>query len=195
MLGGALPSRRNFLMLTAGAGALALAGCANGGSVTTSIPTWVSAIQAIGTEVGQIVTQLPSSVPAATASQIQTIISEIQQAASAVGAASTQSAGQSTLSQIEAYINDLAPLVLPFVSAIPGGSIIGIIVAALPAIEVALNMLISTLSPTAKTLVSTAPALPASKKFGATPLQVSQQYLNLLLHKASARFGRRFHAK
>jgi hypothetical protein len=194
MLGGAMPSRRSFLMLSAGAGALAVSGCGiltnNTGTTTTA---WISAIQAIGAEAGQFVTQLSSvaGVPASVVSEAQTIIAEIQKAAAAVGSATTASVGQSVLQTIETYINDLAPLVLPFVSLIPGGSIIGLIVAALPAIEAMLNVAISNISSAAAQLAASAPALPASAKFGAVSIPVSQQYLNLLLNKASAKLGRK----
>ena len=133
-----------------------------------------------------------ANVPAATATQISTYITAIEQAVSAVGGSITQTQGQSVLDQIESAINAIAPLVLPFVSAIPGGSYIGLIVAALPALETAVGFLVSALTPAAVQVAQTAPPLPASATFGAINLPVSQQYLNLLISKAKA--SHRFHA-
>ena len=175
-----MQSRRNFLMLSTGFGALALAGCANS---PTGIPTWVSDIQAIGSEVGQVLALLPTSVPAATVTQIQTIISAIESAASAIGASSTQTQGQSVLIQIEGYINSLAPIVLPLLSAIPGIGpaigIIGIIVGALPEIEAAVNIVTSLLSSQAQALVTAAPQ-PASAALRSTRKRRAKFYIRLL---------------
>ncbi len=188
-------SRRMFLAATA-PGALALAGCGTTlipTPVTTAIPQWVSAIQAVGTEVGQLVAALPSSViPAGTVTEIQNVVATIQSIASGISAATTASAGQSALSQIEALINDLAPLILPFTSSIPTiGPIIGIVVAALPAIEALLTPFISLVSSTTQSLATLAPAVTtASGRYRAVFGQNSQAYLQLLLKKASSRYRR-----
>ena len=182
-------------LLISGASTVVLAGCASG---TFNVSAFAQAVQAIGTEIGSVVTLLPSSVPAATVSEIQTIVAAIQSLAAGAGTAASQVSGQALLQQIEGYINELAPIVLSILPAIPGvgsiASILGIIVAALPAIEAMVNIVSTFLSTTAQSLASAAPPLPASGRLRAMPsVSVSQQYLNMLEHKASARLGRKLH--
>lgn len=176
---------RRSLLITAAPGALALAGC--GTTTPSTTAAWVTELQAIGTMVTQILPQLVSvGLPASTQASVATIVGEIQQALAGVNAAMSQSQGASVLATIENYINDLAPLVLPFVSLIPGGSVIGLIVAALPAIEAAINI-VSSLTTQSVTLASTAPKLAASARLrGASTVQISQQYANLLVNRAQS---------
>jgi hypothetical protein len=185
--GGALPSRRRFLLLGAAALALPVFGCATTPNTT---PAWVAALQAIATEASSILPQLAAvGLSGAALASAQTIVKEIQAALSAIGVASTVSQGQAVLQQVETYINALAPLVLPFVAAVPGGTIIGLVVAALPAVETALNFVASLLTPVAQQLASSAPPLPASAGFGAP--SASQQYMNLLILRGQAKRARR----
>ena len=191
---------RRSLILTTAPAALALAGCAtSGGTTTFNVSNFSAAIQAIAAEVGQIIPTIAgvTSIPAATVSEIQSIVAEIQQVAAGVGQVSTATAGQSLLTTIEGYINDLAPIVLPLLSAIPGigsvASILGIIVAALPAIEAMVGIVITDLTSTAQSLATAAPAVPTtSGKFRAAFGQNSQYYLNLLVHRASGRLHSRY---
>jgi hypothetical protein len=185
--GGALPSRRRFLLLGAAALALPVFGCATTPNTT---PAWVAALQAIATEASSILPQLAAvGLSGAALASAQTIVKEIQAALSAIGVASTVSQGQAVLQQVETYINALAPLVLPFVAAVPGGTIIGLVVAALPAVETALNFVASLLTPVAQQLAASAPPLPASAGFGAP--SASQQYMNLLILRGQATRARR----
>lgn len=188
-------SRRRLLVFGAGASMFALAGCASSGTTTTTpnVSGWVTALQALAAEAGQIIPQLSQVAGFSSVEpQVQQIVAGIQQALSGVSSAWTQSQGQSALTTVENYINDLAPIVLPFVGMIPGvgtaGSVIGLIVASLPAIEAALNVALSALTPQATSLQQTAPPLPASARLGAAPpsASVSQQYVNLLISKVKA---------
>jgi len=182
-------SRRKFIALSGVAAiAVPLAGCAGLPFTPTLVQSAVTAIQAIGTEITQFLPQISSvaGISTSTVSAIATVVGLIQQAASAVGTATTQSSGAAILTQIETYINDLAPLVLPFLSLIPGGNILGIIIAALPAIEAAVGI-VSQLITQAASLAATAPPLPASARFGIGAAgSVSQAYLNLLVQRAQA---------
>ena len=175
-------SRRTLLATVAPGALLTLAGC---GTTPVNPSVWISGIQAIATEVGQIAGQLGAAgVSASVIAQVQSIVASIQAAASAVGGAVTQSAGQSILIQIEGYINALVPIIQPFLSLVPGvGSIIGIIVIALPAIEAALNIIVGLLSPAATALASNAPPLPLTAAPG---FDVHQAYLNMLIQRANA---------
>ena len=177
---------RRSLILTTAPAALALAGCAtSGGTITFSVANFTAAIQAIAAEVGEIIPTIAgvTSIPAATVSEIQSIVAEIQQVAAGVGQVSTATAGQTLLTQIEGYINDLAPIVLPLLSAIPGIGpaigIIGIIVGALPEIEAAVNIVTSLLSSQAQALVTAAPQ-PASAALRSTRKRRAKFYILLL---------------
>ena len=188
-------TRRTLLSSVAPGAALIAAGCA-GVSVSGQIPATVLAgIQAIGTEITQILPLISTAanIPASTVTEINSIVAQIQQATSVLSTASTASAGTSTLQTIETYINDLAPLVAPFLSLIPGvGSVLGLIIAALPALEAAAGILISLLSPAASAIP--APALPASARLRGTPTTMSQAYLNMLIARANAlRAARHLH--
>ena len=127
-------SRRALLLTTAPA-ALALAGCASSGGTTTfNVAAFAQAIQAVSDELGSVLSALPTgTIAAGTLSTIQTIIADIQSVATGVSSVVTPAAGASLLTTIESYINELAPIVLPLISAIPGigsaASIIGIVIA------------------------------------------------------------------
>ena len=186
-------SRRRLLTLAAG-GSLAafLAGCGTtGGSTTTTTTTvsgWVQAFQALAAEAQLIVPELTAvGLGGNTLTSVQAIVGDIESVLSGVSTAMTQTQGQSVLAQVEGYINNLAPLVLPFVSLIPGGSVIGLIVAALPAIEALVNFGISELSSVTAQLAASAPAPTVSAKLkGSVAAPTAQQYLNLLIQKAKA---------
>jgi hypothetical protein len=167
----AVSSRRALL---AGLGLLPLVACQTTTPVTPPAPipppAWVAGLEAIATEAQNALNQLAAvglnlnvTVTVGGVSMtVSQIISTIQTLAASIGSASTQAEGQATLTQIEDYINALAPLILPFVSLIPGGSIIGLIVAALPALETMLNIAVSILSPTAVQVAQSAPPAPTS---------------------------------
>jgi hypothetical protein len=174
-------------MVLAGATAIAggtLAGCATGTPTTGA--AWVTALESIASEIALAVPQLvEAGLGGNTLTSVQEVVAEIQQALSGVGAAITATAGQDVLVQVEGYINAIAPLVQPFLSLIPGGSIIGLIVAALPAIEALLNVAVTALTSVAQSLASSAPAVAASGKLRGTPsAALSQQYLILLEQRA-----------
>jgi len=187
-------SRRTLLFTTAPA-ALALAGCATTNGVTTfNVAAFAQAIQAISDQVGQFVAELPAgTIAASTLKVIQTIVGDIQTVAAGVAGVTTPAAGQSLLTTIEGYLNQLAPILLPLISAIPGigaaASIIGIIVAALPEIEAIVGM-VTALIPQAQTLASAAPPI-SSGKYRAVFGSNSAAYLNLLIHRAAAHHHRR----
>ena len=185
-------SRRTLLFTTAPA-ALALAGCATtGGTTTFNIGAFAQAIQAVSDELGAVLSALPTgSIAAGTLATIQTIIGDIKTVASGVGSVTTPAAGTSLLTTIEGYLNQLAPIILPLLSVIPGigpaMGILGIIVAALPAIEALVGM-VTALFPTTQTLAASAPPVTtASGRYRATFGVNSQAYLNLLIHRAAAR--------
>ena len=177
-------SRRTLLATVAPGAILTLAGC---GTTPVNPSVWIAGIQAIATEVGQIVGQLQAAgISAATIAQVQSIVASIQAAAAAVGTAVTQTAGQSILIQIEGYINALVPILQPFLSLVPGvGSILGIIVIALPAIEAALNIIVGALTPAAAALGALAPPLPLTAAPG-FDVHVAYSYLNMLIQRAAA---------
>lgn len=179
-------SRRNLLKIAIGAAAMVpvatLLGCPG---TTTSVSSWVQVIEDIGTEAVDIVPQLEAAgMSAASGSTVQSIVTEIQAAASAIGSSSTATQGQSTLQQIEGYINSLAPLVAPFVALVPGGAVISIIIAALPLAESALNM-ITALTSQAQSLA----AQPASAALKANSLAAAQAAADKLHSLAQAKRG------
>ena len=193
-------TRRRLLATAAPAAALALAGCASGSGTTTS--TWIAALEAIGTELASVLPLLQSSgaIPVAAISQATVIINDILSVLAAINSASTMLTGYSVLTQIEGYLNALASVIAPYLSLIPGvGTVVGLIVMALPAIELAVNLLVSLISPQLQALASAAPALPLSAKLrGANASQVSQVYEQLLIARAGAlrasgRLGKRAH--
>lgn len=188
-------SRRSLLLTTAPA-ALALAGCA-GGTTTFNVAGFAQAIQAVSDELNQVLGSLPvGSIPAATLATIEKFIGDIKTVAAGVASVTTPQAGQSLLITIEDYFNQLAPIILPLISVIPGigsaASILGIIIAAMPAIEAIVNMLITALTPAAQSLAKAAPALPATsgRFFRAAYGQNSQGYLNLLINRTKTRYRR-----
>jgi hypothetical protein len=183
-----LTRRKFFLLASAVPAGAALAGCA---TFDQQAPAWIAAMQAINTEISLIMPQLTAAGLSGTAAaQVSAILAQMQKALSAISVASTQAQGASVLVQVEQYINALAPLVLPFVSLIPGGSIIGLIVAALPAIELAVNT-ISNLTATAVQLSTSAPPLPASGAFRGG-YAASVAYMQMLISRAQARSMARF---
>lgn len=179
-------TRRALLRTTAfTAPAFALAACAGPGGVpvTVNVPvsSWANAIQGIG----QYFTQqfLPSltgagaKIPQSTLATIERIVGGIGGAAAGVDAATTQSQGASTLQTIENYVNELAPVVGPFLALIPGaGPILSIALAALPAVEGLVNMGSTLLSPLAQqiaaTPVATKPTAMAAPLSPAAALQI-----------------------
>lgn len=189
-------SRRNFLLASTGVAAVGtgLGSCAIFSPTGTS--EWVPPLQAIAVEITQIIPELVKvGLGGNTLNSVQQIVGEIQQVLSAITSASNQGQGQSVLAQIENYINDLAPLILPFVSLIPGGTIIGLIVAALPAIEAMLNVIVTQLTALAQSLAGSAPPLPsASGRFGARFGVNSQAYVTLLVNRAAQRSARFRHS-
>ena len=140
--------RRDFLA-TLAAGT-ALAACAG----QVPVAQWVAGLQAVGQEFSLVAPQLQAAGLGGSAlAQAQSIIGQIIAAAGAISNASAAAQGQSTLLQIEGYINALAPLVAPFAAGVPG---LGLIVAALPAIEALLNVT-SALVPATQQLVAAHP--------------------------------------
>lgn len=182
-----LLSRR--MLLLSGAAAVTVAGCSTLSNWTTITQQAVTALQAIAAEITQIIPQLVSAgLGGNTLTAVQNIVTEIQSVLSGVTTAITNGQGQSILIQVEDLINQLAPLVLPFLSAIPGGSIIGMIVAALPAIEALVGVAITALTNLAQSLASSAPAVTSSRYRGRLRKAVpSQAYLQMLEAAAAAR--------
>lgn len=168
-------NRRHILL--SGVAVVALAGCTTAGP--NPVPLWVAGIQAVAQE---FTNDLPAILQAAGASgsgaSIQSIIDKIVAAASAISSASTQVQGQSVLQQIEGYVNSLAPLVAPFAASVPG---LGIVIAALPAIELGLNVLTSFLSPQAKALGAT--VAPTARRGVAIGYLSPQEALVILLQR------------
>jgi hypothetical protein len=162
-------------------------------NVTTISSLALAGLQAIGTEIVSVAPQLEKfGLSGSSLSTVQTIIADIEQILGGVNAASSAVSGQTVLAQIEGYVNTLAPIILPFVAAVPGGTIIGAIIAALPAIETAVNFLISLLSPQAQQVAATAPTPGASVsarakvRFGAVAPTPSQVYLEALIAAAAS---------
>src|ERR1700722_4793643 len=87
----------------------------------SSAPAWVTGIDDVGAMVSTGIAELQGfGLGGAALSTAQSIVAGIEQAAGAVGALSTPAAGSSALATIESYVNQLAPVVAPFVSLIPG---------------------------------------------------------------------------
>jgi hypothetical protein len=150
-------------MSAATVGSLGLIACTNPNlpPVTNAVPAYVAAFQAILSLLASVVPQL-QTVPGFagnTLTSVETVIAEIQKVLTGVSNATTATAGEDVLTVIEGYINVLAPMVLPFVALIPGGSFIGLIIAALPAIEGLFNFFVDLLSPTSQQVAATSPAL------------------------------------
>lgn len=174
-------TRRDLL---AGTALLTVAAC---DQFTTQVPLWVSAIQAIGQETVAIMPQLTAAgLSGDAATHATSIIAQIQTATTAITTAATAAQGQSTLVQIETYVNALAPYIAQYAALVPGGSVIGLIVAALPAIELALNLAVNILTNEAKALAQTAPK-PAAAVPGRAAAPLSpEQALQLLLQRAQS---------
>jgi hypothetical protein len=149
---------------------------------TTTLPQWIQGIEAIGQQItGAIPALLTAGLPTSVLPTVTTVIGAIQNAAGAISSASTATAGQSVLLKIEGFFNQLTPIITPFVAMIPGyGGIIALALQAIPALEGALNIGVSLLTPA--TVALTVP--PAS----AGPQAMSSgQALNALIAGASFR--------
>lgn len=191
-------NRRHALALL-GSTAL-LAGC-----TAAQVAQWVAAEQAIAQEFTIVQPELIALGynPAqkitidGVALDITGIAGLIQNVTTALSAASTVSEGQSTLIMIETYVNAMTPVIWPvveplIVAANPGaGLTIGLIVAALPAVEGLLNFAVdfgkTFLTAEAAQLAETAPKAATSLVFhretGAL-LTPAEQALALLLARA-----------
>lgn len=156
--------RRALLALAASAPILAA--CPAG-----QIPLYVSAIQSLGQDALLVMPQLTAAgLSGNAASTAANIVNGITAAAGIIGATSTQAQGATALTQIELYINALAPFAASFAGLVPGGSMIGLIVAALPAIEEAVNLVVTLITNEAKSLAATAPKPAAAMRSTATVL-------------------------
>jgi hypothetical protein len=196
-------SRRRTFALLGGASLIPLlARC-----TPAETAAWVAAEEAIGQEFAAVAPELAglgvnvntSFTVAGQAVTVGGVAALVSNATSALSAASADSVGQTTLVKIEAYINTMTgaiwPVIGPVVSAAspPVGFTIGLIVAAMPAIEGMLNFAVdfggTLLSADALALAKLAPQ-PASARFtmhpGLVPVVSPQQYLNLLLQRAAA---------
>jgi len=166
-------NRRQLLITTS---ALALAGCqpgtptTSGGGPTNPLSgvTLTQALQgvaALSAQAQAIYQQLVAAgmkIGSGTATTVQTILTQIQNAAAALTPVSTAVQGQSVLQQVESYINTLIPIAQPFLAMIPGaGSILAIVVAALPAIEAGFNMVVSFLTPATTAVAAPSPTAAA----------------------------------
>lgn len=183
-------NRRNLLVSVAALPFLQLSLPSSCSQVQQQLPTWLAGLQAVATEAAQILPELQAvGLSGSAVTTAENAVAGIQKALSALSAASTTLQGASVLVTVENYINVLAPIALPFVAAVPGGSTFALIVAALPAIEIAVNFGVSLLSPTALQAASAAPA-PAittgsvTSAVKGTPVATSQDYLNLLIQRA-----------
>ncbi len=176
-------SKRQLMI---GASAIALVGC-NG---PNQVPAWVAAFEAVLTMATSILPQLQAvGLSGGDLDKAQKIVAGMQDALKAISSASTQGQGQAVLTQIEGYINALAPIVATFAALVPGGSIVGLIIAALPAIELGVNFVISLLTPQAVAIASTAPALPNAPQGKVGAVENSQAYLDYLEQLAKQKKG------
>lgn len=167
-------NRRQLLVSSS---ALALAACQPGAPTTSggvpgnplsgvTLTQALQGVQALSAQAQAIYQQLVSAgmrVSSGTATTVQTILTQIQNAASALTPVSTAVQGQSVLQQVESYINTLIPIAAPFLPLIPGGAggIISLIVAALPAIEAGFNMIVSFLTPATTAVAAPSPTAAA----------------------------------
>jgi hypothetical protein len=162
-------------------GGTALAGCTIGG---VPIPTWITGLRAIAKEVQLVLPQLQAvGLIGNAALNVGVIADKIVAAIGAIGDAATLSQGQSVLTAVETYINALAPLVAPFVALVPGGAIISLIVAALPELEVLLNLAVTVLTPPTKALMTSAPR-PAGAARGVVTVLTPNEALAELMRRA-----------
>ena len=172
--------RRHFLLTTAGFAAFAGMGASC--QVQQIAPIAVAAMSAFGKEIVLVAPQLEKFGLSDNAdAQVKKYAQLMADLANGITTATPATEGQSTLTKIEDYINAVAPIVAPFVSLVPGGSIIGLCIAALPEIELLVNLGASLLTQAAKQIANTAPKPPAALRAGAT----AQQYPNinnLILH-------------
>jgi hypothetical protein len=171
-------TRRHALALM---GTTSLVACAG----QTGSADYAAAFQAIASEVQAGLAQLKAvGLSGSVLDQVSSIISQITSAAGSVTSLITPVQGQSTLATIEGYFNQLSPLVAPFLALVPGGSIISLIIAALPAVESLVGMVTSLLAPPAKALAVHAAAAQGAR--GAGPL-TPQAALDMLIARASRR--------
>ena len=152
-------------------------------------PTFVAALQAVGQEISLALPQLQKAgLSNNLAGTIAKAITAIEAAASGVGMATTATQGQSVLIQIEGDINAIVPVVAPFVALVPGGAIISLVIAALPAIEAMVNFGVSLLSNQAKQVAATAVVpTPAAGSLARSeaPIDPAQAALAELLRRAA----------
>lgn len=161
--------RRRAIVLLGGTALVA--GCVGGADPT--FQRAVAALQAVAKEVVLVGPQFaaltdPSSgarlVPQSTLDQILGYDRQISAAAAAIQAAHDAAQGQDILIKVELYVNALAPIIEPFVAAAanaaaPGtGLIVALVFAALPEIELLLNVAVSQLTPLVKQIAQKAPA-------------------------------------
>jgi predicted small secreted protein len=171
-------NRRQVIVLLGGT---TLAGCAG---ASGQIPLYVAALRAVGQQALLSLPQLKTAgLSGPTADTIAKALTEISTVGQAISDAASATDGQSTLIKIEGYINAIAPLAVPFAALVPGGALIGLVVAALPAIEFAVNLTVSLLTPPAKVLASTAPK-PAGAARGVIAVLTPEQALAELLRRS-----------
>jgi hypothetical protein len=186
-------SRRQLLSTSAFLpAAFALAACASTtpGTTpvnTTTLPQWIQGIEAIGQQITSAIPALVTAgLPTSSLPTVTTVIGAIQDAASAISSASAATTGQSVLLKIEGFFNQLTPIISPFVAMIPGyGGIIALALQAIPALEGALNIGVSLLTPATSALA--VPSVPAGRMAMAAPPMSPDQALAALIAKASFR--------
>lgn len=143
----------------------------------TPAPQWVTILETIGSVIKQAGPELAAlglnlnQPVGSTGLTVSTILTDIENVASGIGAFSTPAQGQSALTTIENDINNVAGIIAPFAALVPGyGSVISLAIAALPLVEGLLNGGISLLTPAAKALAAKAPAVAMTPgRMGAAP--------------------------
>ncbi|MDE2426324.1 MAG: hypothetical protein KGO96_10510 [Elusimicrobia bacterium] len=148
---------RRAVLFTGATGVLAavLTAC-SGTTPSPTAPAWVSIAQSIAAGLGAAVPGLEGvGLSTTTGGEITTAANSIARLLAQLPAVPTAAQGQSIVTTIENDINTFAPLITPFAALIPGGATIGLVVAALPALEAAVNLATS-LTSTALSLATTA---------------------------------------
>jgi hypothetical protein len=187
--------RRDFARFVGGGAALALLAKCAPGSGGIDVDQVASAFLDISSNIVLVEPQFAAltnpttgqpAIPAPTLSSILGYDNQIAAAANAITAANAAAQGQSTLTQIELYANALAPIVEPYVAmaanaAAPGsGIIVALVFAALPEIELLLNVTVSELTPIVKQIAAQAPAPLAAAPRALLPGAVPTPYLDEL---------------
>lgn len=120
-----IASRRDVLMRTSAlvAAGAALSSCALFSGSSAPVAVVVSAVEVLDTEIQNVLMALQSISPAPTwltaalIAQVQQIVSEVNQVATAIGSVTTTASAQALVQQLETYIstlvNALAGLPLP----------------------------------------------------------------------------------